>query len=382
MRTFPYVEDYLELLGGFTVQGHSCQISLARYDVSIVGNMSSGTAYGQSLTDRQADLAVKLILKYRRQFFKQGVDITPVENPQWRTPLRKVDRTLSALIEDDMIKLKFPYNRAMIDQLQDQRMFSCGRMEYFRKDRVWHIALTEPNVKWTYEWAVNNNFEIDPKFQELYDLVESAPRYEIELVKTDKGYDIVNAAASLRTYITEKLGGFGEDNIIKLLDNAGRLGYTVNDLVWQQDLNISSDMRSALEFIGGKHRCYITPDDTMFNWILDYAELTQREPIYIYDPTNTPEIHKILDQRYDKHQIVKFDDKGQTGTLHYSPFNVKILYAVKIPVTWNILPSTYHYPGVPLVITTVEMMYGGRRMALLNEAEKVVYYCNKLKEQN
>jgi len=28
------------------------------------------------------------------------------------------------------------------------------------------------------------------------------------------------------------------------------------------------------------------------------------------------------------------------------------------------------------------MMYGGRRMALLNEAEKVVYYCNKLKEQN
>ena len=63
MQTFSYVEDYLELLGGYTTTlGVECQIKLARYDISIVGNMSSNTTYGQSLTDRQADLAVKLIL--------------------------------------------------------------------------------------------------------------------------------------------------------------------------------------------------------------------------------------------------------------------------------------------------------------------------------
>ena len=136
-------------------------------------------------------------------------------------------------------------------------------------------------------------------------------------------------------------------------------------------------MRSALEYLGGKHRCYINPESTMFEWILDYAELTERLPVYIYDPNDDPMIHKILDKRYKKHEVVKFNDKGQTDTLHYSPFNVKILYAVKIPVSWN----TTH-TSVPLVITTVEMMYGGKKMELLNQAEKIVYFCNKLKEYN
>ena len=382
MRIFPHVEDYLELLGGYTIQGHSCQIKLARYDVSIVGNMSSSTSYGQALTDRQADLTVKLILKYRRQFFKQGVDVSPVENPQWRTPLRKVDRTMTAGVEDNLIKLRFPYNRSMIDQLQDQKTVSKGSMKYFRKEREWQIAITEPNVKWTYEWAVTNNFKVDKELQELYDLIDATPEYQIELVKTKDGYDIVNAAPSLKEYIKDNLGGFGEDNAIKLLDNAGRLGYEINDIVWQQDLDIPYDMRSALEYLGGKHRCYINPDPKMFEWLLDYAELTERHPVYIYDPNNDPEIHQILDQRYTKEQVVKFDDKGKTSSLHYNPFNVKILYAVKIPVTWNTLPSTYKYPGVPLVISTMEMMYGGKKMELLDQAEKIIYYCNKLKEYN
>lgn len=377
MRTFPHVEDYLELMGGYTTQGHSCVISLARYDVSIVGNMASGTAYGTALTDRQADLAVKLILKYRRQFLKHGVDVTPVENPQYRLPIRKVDRTLTAELVDDVIVLRFPYNRQMIDQLQDQRSVSKGAMNYNRKEREWKIALTEPNVKWIYEWAVNNHFKTDSKLQELYNQIESCDHYSIELVKTKDGYDIVNAAPSLKTYINNTLGGFGEDNLIKLIDNAGRLGYNINDMVWQQEFDISSDMRSALEYLGGKHRCYINPESTMFEWILDYAELTERLPVYIYDPNDDPMIHKILDKRYKKHEVVKFNDKGQTDTLHYSPFNVKILYAVKIPVSWN----TTH-TSVPLVITTVEMMYGGKKMELLNQAEKIVYFCNKLKEYN
>ena len=187
MQTFPYIEDYLELLGGYTTSnGIHCQIKLARYDISIVGNMSSNTSYGQSLTDRQADLAVKLILKYRKQFLKHRVDVTPAENPQYRLPLRKVDRTATARVENDLVVLRFPYNRPMIDQLQDQRTVSKGRMEYFRKDREWQIALTEPNVKWIFEWCSVNNFEIDPQLQELYDIVESAEAtpYEIKLIKT------------------------------------------------------------------------------------------------------------------------------------------------------------------------------------------------------
>lgn len=381
MQTFPYIEDYLELLGGYTTSnGLHCQIKLARYDISIVGNMSSNTSYGQSLTDRQADLAVKLILKYRKQFLKHRVDVTPAENPRYRLPLRKVDRTATARVENDLVVLRFPYNRPMIDQLQDQRTVSKGRMEYFRKDREWQIALTEPNVKWIFEWCSVNNFEIDPQLQELYDIVESAEAtpYEIKLIKTDTGYVITNASPSLNQYIEQELGGFVSDNTINLIDNAGRMGYTIDDIIWQQDLMISNPMRSALEYIGGKHRCYIDPDPTMIDWILDYAELTDRYPIYIYDPNSNDHFQTSINERFDSTEIVIFDKLGQTSTRHYTPESVKIMYAIKIPTSWN-MPSN---SKIPLVISTVEMMYGGRRMDLINKAEKVVYYCNKLKEQD
>jgi hypothetical protein len=51
------------------------------------------------------------------------------------------------------------------------------------------------------------------------------------------------------------------------------------------------------------------------------------------------------------------------------------VYAHKIPATWKY--------SIPLLISTVEMMYGGKRMEWLNQAEKIAYCTNtKLRETN
>jgi hypothetical protein len=373
MQTFPYIEDYLELLGGYS-SSQSIQIKLARYDNNIVGNMAVNTAFGQSLTDRQAELAVKLVLKYRKQFAKNNIDVTPAENPQYRLALRKVDRTNTLTVVDGMINVRFPYDRSWIDQLHDQRMISCGRMEFDRKGKVWKIAITEPNVKWIFNWASSKSFIIDDKLIELRKeiLLEENSDYDIKLVSQGTRYTISNAPSSLITYVQKHCGGFSQSNIINLLDSAGRLGYSVDETVWQQQLDIRSDMRSALEYIGGKQRCYVNPDSTMFNWILDYAKLTDRYPICIYDPTDDLRIREKIIEIFNKKEIVLFDKLGKTSTRHYTPESVKIMYAVKIPTTWNF--------RVPLLVSTAEMMYGGKRMDLIQRAEKVIYYCNKMRD--
>lgn len=76
LKTMKHVEDYLEYLGGYEATGTksvlrpnvSTNINLARYDINIVDNMAASTVWGTSLTDKQSELAVKLILKYRKQF--------------------------------------------------------------------------------------------------------------------------------------------------------------------------------------------------------------------------------------------------------------------------------------------------------------------------
>jgi hypothetical protein len=63
---------------------------------------------------------------------------------------------------------------------------------------------------------------------------------------------------------------------------------------------------------------------------------------------------------------VRFDRNGKTSTSDYDPYCVKVVYAQKIPKTWD-------WP-VPLMVTTFEMMFGGKKMDWSRRAEKIIYY--------
>ncbi len=139
MITYTHVEDYLEYLGGYEVSltalitPHSTnRISLARYDVAIVHSMASTTVFGTALTDKQAELAVKLILKYRRQFAKMGIDVAPAETPVFRLAPRKMDRTKAVWLDGENIVVKFPYYNDLIKELHSFREESQGRAWYDR----------------------------------------------------------------------------------------------------------------------------------------------------------------------------------------------------------------------------------------------------------
>ena len=100
--------------------------------------------------------------------------------------------------------------------------------------------------------------------------------------------------------------------------------------------------------------------------VLDYAELTNRYPVCIYDPSMTSTDMDL--SRFSESEIVRFNHSGKTKTCDYNIDCVKVVYANKIPTTWE-------YP-VPLLISTAEMMFGGKRMEWINRAEKIVYYTN------
>ena len=200
MITYTHVEDYLEYLGGYEVSltalitPHSTnRISLARYDVAIVNSMASTTVFGTALTDKQAELAVKLILKYRRQFAKMGIDIAPAETPVFRLAPRKMDRTKAVWLDGDYIVVKFPYYNDLIKELQQFREESQGRAWYDRDKKLWNLAITEYNVNWIIPWANGHGFEIDHHVQELFAQIlecELLP-FEIKLVQDNKGYKIL-----------------------------------------------------------------------------------------------------------------------------------------------------------------------------------------------
>jgi hypothetical protein len=382
MLTYPYVEDYLEVLAGYDPSTTTMVIfptkkdiiSLARYDYQIVDSMANATMFGGSLTDRQGELVIKLVLKYRRQFTKVGIDITPVENPQWRVPLRKIDRARSLWIEDGNLLIKFPYDQDQINELREFKSDSQGSAKWNNHKKVWQFGITEYNVNWLVSWAQSKDFSIQPDVIDLFNqiLACEAQPYSIELVNTEHGLTITNASDSLLEYIDSHVGGLTQDNLVKLIDYAGVLGYTVSSSLLEES---SRTWGMALEYIGTKHKSHISPLDNpnAWDWVLDYAELTQRYPICVYDPGLITD--ELVLERFSEQDIVRFDHNGKTKTSDYDPYNVKIIYARKIPGAWE-------FP-VPLLVSTTEMMYGGKRLEWLNRAEKIVYLTDtKITENN
>jgi hypothetical protein len=225
--------------------------------------------------------------------------------------------------------------------------------------------LTEYNVNWIVTWGDTNGFEVDNSVRELFYQIlacEQQP-FEIKLVQQDNGYNIINASDSLVEYINNHAGGFGLDNLVRLIDHAGLCGYTIDD-----SINVPS---MALRRIGSKHAIHLEPSEDNLNMIFDYAEETGRYPVCIYNPT----LIDIDLSRFEERDIVRFDRNGKTSTSEYDPYGVKVVYAQKIPASWD-------FP-VPLMVTTFEMMYGGKRMSWTNRAEKIIYYSTtQLRENN
>lgn len=372
--SYKHIEDYLELLAGYSPHNFfastTSTFSLARYDINIVNSMASSTISGTALTDKQGDLAVKLVLKYRKQFANQGIDITPAENPIWRHPLRKIDRTKSVILEDGRIIIRFPYDTELIAQVRSYLQGSMGNVTWNRDNKSWDLGLTEGNINWAVVWGESFGFNIDPMVQDLYEKIidmEQHP-YEIKLITTENGYAITNAAPSLIEYVETNLGGFNKDNIIKLIDYAGILSYTVSDDILKK---VTKQYGAALEQIGTTHTLRIDPHPELLEWVFDYAEITNRYPICIYNPA----IADLDLSRFKEEDIVRFDRNGKTKTSDYDPYNVKVVYAQKIPKDWD-------FP-VPLLVSTFEMMFGGRKMDWTQRAERIIFYTeSKLRKED
>lgn len=370
-QQFKYVEDYLEFIAGYSngqsglvwITPQIKTINLARYDVKIVDSMSSHTLFGGALTDKQAELVVKLILKYKRQLTANGIDIAPVEtNPQFRLPIRRIDRTKALYIEDGKMRMRFPYDQKMIDAIREFKVTSKGSAEWLAKDKVWQFGITEYNVNWLVTWANANGFSIDSEIQTMFEQVLESERtpYAIQLTQVCGTYEITNASESLQQYVDERCG----NDLIKLIDASGLLGYTIEPDLLEE---ASHKYGTALEYIGTRRKIHLQPlsDPNLWDWVLDYAELTQRYPICVYSPGE-----RTFDlSRFNEQDIVYFDHNGKTKS-DYNPYDVKIVYAKKIPATWD-------FP-IPMLVTTNELMHAGKKMDWINRAEKIVYWTNTI----
>lgn len=377
MKKFSYVEDYLEIINGDRdpatgkIYGlfDSTQpiVSLARYDVQVLASMSAATQSGRALTDRQAELAVKIILKYRKQLEKLDIDVAPIEHPQYRLGVRTIDRRRLLYVDGDNIVVKFPYETKLIDDLRDLSKISQGSWSFDSANKAWHLAITETNVVAAAGFAGNHQFEVSDEFKTLLQSViecEQDP-YEIKLIETESGLTIKNAANSLLDAI-KNYCGFDSSNLDLLVDNSAIYGYTVDHDI-QEKIAIKHSPRVCNLMTAQESKFKPDSDHTVYKDVVRYAEITGRYPIYVYEPDMSSRLYKnFVEQYFDStevHQVHQL--KPEVPTVHK-----KVIYFNKYSAQWD--------QPIPLLISGQGMMHGGEKTLLLQRAEKVVYFATEV----
>jgi hypothetical protein len=373
MLKYSYVEDYIEIINGDRDPAtgklyglfHNTApiISLARYDVQIVNSMSNATSTNRPLTDRQAELACKIVSKYRKQLEKLAIDVSPVDNPQFRLGVRTIDRRKILSIENDVIVLHFPYDVKLIDDVRELAKLSQGRWLFDGETKTWRLGLTETNAIAANGFAQNHQFEISKEFTEIVSAISICEEidYAIKLINTPEGLTITNAAPSLTEYINNWCG-FDYSNINRLVDVAPILGYTVDQVI-EQELVSKYSPRIYNLMTAKEIKFNPTVHDDVAKEIVDYANITNRYPIYVYEPNLSGHLlNGFVNQNF------KSDEIYQVTELKKEPITVgkKVIYFHKFSASWT--------QPIPMLISGQGMMHGGDKSMLLQRAEKVVYF--------
>ena len=370
MLKYPYVEDYYLIIAGYidpktgkttSTFWFNPLISLARYDISFVSNVSEEINAGRALTVRQSELAVRLLDKYQRQLQSHGLDVTDiVREPKFKFGLREVDRTASIDFDGEHILVRFPYNSAMIEQIRELASNSQGRIEWNRDDKVWKSAATEHNLMKLTNWAESHSIPVSDSVKELVDLVNDAMSQNplAKLVKTDVAYEIVDAEKSLTEYVDQRSGN-SDDWLASLCDLSGVLGYTISRPVekvvherWGEWIVPFFTKKDIL--LPGIED--ITVED--LSSIFEYCDIAKRNTIVIYEPDLS---NRLLGMA---RQIV--NDVETVTNSNNIDWSKRVIHLLK--------PACPPSGTIPLLITTSSMVFGATKQLMIQQAEKVVYF--------
>lgn len=355
MKTLPHIEDYIELMARHYLSWPMMDpvIKMARYDEPIVTSMSEQIARSQGFTDKQAALAHKIVIKYRKQWIAAGYDVAHLENtPAYRLPCRIVDRSQRIDLQDREILIRFPYNQDLISALRSCVETIPGRLMFDSQRRLWTCPAVEPRLIWAKEFGAKYNFEFGVEFDQRITELLATPDYAIELDIDQDQVIIRNAESTLLDYINERIG-LDINNLVRLVDAGSTLAYSINARVRDQVQG------HALFYASEHNETYeVEPDLAP---VIEYATLTQRWPIYVYE-SGSNSIREKLQQLFTAEEML-------TAGLHRPiPPTVRCVYFTN----WKQAPE-----HMPLLITSHTLAIGHRRQQLRQTAEKIVYFTHQ-----
>jgi hypothetical protein len=399
------IEDALELLSGTSPR--LVNVRLDNSDKLLVKSLSRQVKSGVALTDRQLELSIAKIVKYKVGLIQNNIDVDYlVLAKPLRMPIREIDRTQSIKIatcpitNTPALAVKFVFSKKISQIWKDLSLVLTGLNH--NAAGVNYVSLTESNLKKVVDELTPMDFVVEHTVMEIYEKIQEIsenPSMFAPYIDTENDRLVLrNVSNRLRAFIDRKFPQVNNDNFLAYLDALKKCGiFQKNPEILKKIENTQSSDLTKKVILENETRVRFDPTThNLENLVQVISDLNQWPLVIILEEnlafSQASQVHSVLSKFIsDKEMTVFFRlDNNNKDHSNFSKFvkdnqlnnyidpTIKAVVITKNKIPKPLLKADWH-PETALVLTSNDF---GKTAAYLNDFSSVYYYNNSIMYKN
>ena len=394
------VEDALEILAG--IRPRMVNVKIDYNEKTLIKSLGRQVFNQTGLTDRQLDLALKKIDKYREGLIQNSIDVDALlALKSLRIPLREIDRTQSiSLIENSEtrqteIVVKYTFSKKFGVAWDNISKKLTGNVVDGKN--VKRVAFTEGNLQALVDALQPLNFEIEENAREIFEKIEEislnpenfAPFVEL----VDGRFEVRNAHRACIDYVAKEIPNVTDDNFLQYVDLLKKCG------IFHKSAEISEKIRNSAaidltkkSLLEPATRFRVSPTNYAMSQVIETINTLNQWPLLVMldEDVNTfswvKGILAEVQQYVDTADITVFFrlSNGQPNHEEFNQMvrdnhlnnyigpNTKVVFIAKNRIPKPLFKANWK-PSTALVTSAHDF---GKTSAYLNDFSTVYYYNN------
>jgi hypothetical protein len=399
------IEDALETLAGATTRLVNIRIDSS--DKLLVRSLSRQVKSGVALTDRQLELSIAKIVKYKAGLVQNNVDVDYlILAKPLRMPIREIDRTQSIKIDNcpitnnPALAVKFVFSKKISEIWKELSLGLTGLNHH--SAGVNYVSLNESNLKKVVDELAPMDFVIDHTVMEIYEKIQEIsknPSIFAPYIDVENGRVVPkNVSSRLAASIAEKFPIVDNHNLLVYLDTLKKCGiFQKNpEILKKIEITQSNDLTKKV-ILENETRVRFDPVNYSLENLVQVIDDLNQWPLVVILEENlafsqVSQVYSALSNFISNKEMTVFFrlDNNNKDHSNFSQFvkdrqlNNYIDPAIKaVVITKNKIPKPLlkadWYPETALVLTSNDF---GKTAAYLNDFSSVYYYNNSIMYKN
>lgn len=396
------IEDALEILAG--LRPRIVNIRIDASERNLISSIAKQVHKSVPLTDRQLNLVLKKIDKYRDGLLKNSVDVDDlILNKPLRMSLRDIDRSQSVTLDYSQggikprILVKYVFSKkfaAEWGELEENLIGVSSEVRGFK-----HVSYNEKNLYHIVAKLSSMDFVIDQEIQEIYEkivkIMENPEKIVPYLDVDNHQVRAVNVNKICNDFLSEKFPTVTEDNFpefVAMAKNCGILLKSPEILRKIQNLPLTALTKSILTEKSTKFRVdpklhdlhsLFTAVNNLRQWpllivldenfqVFDQVKTLVGELTHFTDLAKVNVFFRLKNEQPDDKQFNQFI--RDNGLNNYIDSTTQAVFITKNRIPKPLLKSEWQ-PSTAIVFTSNDY---GKLAAYLNDIPNVYYYNESL----